>query len=57
MSSAETDRLDRAERERQLEANLAADRRGRGRLRDLADEPPPDKLRRDTPNTYPGDRA
>jgi hypothetical protein len=56
MSSAETDRRYRRQRERQLDADLAADRAGRDRLRRLADEPPPDKFDRDTPNTYPGDR-
>jgi hypothetical protein len=57
VSSAETDRRDRRERERQLEANLAEARRGHDRLRDAADVPAPDKFGRDTPNTYRGDRA
>lgn len=56
MSSKQTDLADRAERSRQVDQALADDRRGRDRLRNLADQPPPshDDGRRDTPNTYPG---
>jgi hypothetical protein len=59
MSSAETDRCDRAERDRHTDRALAEARGGRDRLRDLADqEVPPshgDKSR-DLPNTSPGGR-
>jgi hypothetical protein len=43
MSSKQTDLADRRQRERQLEANLAQARAGRDRLRDLADEPAPER--------------
>jgi hypothetical protein len=53
MSSAESDRKDRTIRERQLEASLAADRAGRDRLRNMADQPAPDRDQHSTatPNT------
>jgi hypothetical protein len=43
MSSAETDSADRAERQRQLDANLREARAGMNRLRRLADEPAPER--------------
>jgi hypothetical protein len=43
MSSAETDRRDRRERERWIDRNLAEARQGTDRLRDLADEPAPER--------------
>jgi hypothetical protein len=42
MSSAETDRADRRERERFIDQALAESRRGRDRLRDRADAEVPD---------------
>jgi hypothetical protein len=42
VSSAETDRCDRVERERLIEQALADDRRGRSRIRDRADTEVPD---------------
>ena len=41
MSSAESDRRDSRERARIIEQALTADRQGRDRLRDRADEPAP----------------
>jgi len=41
MPSKETDQRDQAVRGRALDAALAADREGRRRLVDQADEPPP----------------
>lgn len=43
MSSAETDRQDRRERERYIDRNLAEARQGTDRLRALADEPAPEQ--------------
>jgi hypothetical protein len=43
MSSKETDLADRAERQRQLDANLREARQGRDRLRDLADQEAPER--------------
>lgn len=52
MSSNDTDRADRRFRERQADAALAADRAGRNRLVDLADEQPSEDERlNNTPNT------
>ena len=52
MTSRETDIADRRQRERQLDQALADDRRGRDRLRDMADQPAPwrDAGHLDTPN-------
>lgn len=41
MSSAETDRADRRERNRHTDSSLAEDRQGRDRLRNLADQEVP----------------
>jgi hypothetical protein len=56
MSSKQTDLDDRRERARLIDEALDADRRGRDRLRDRADTPPPsrDDSRRDLPNTSKG---
>jgi hypothetical protein len=43
MSSKETDLADRAERQRQLDANLREARQGRDLLRDLADQEAPER--------------
>jgi hypothetical protein len=43
VSSAETDRRDRAERQRQIDRNLAEARAGRDRLRNLADQEAPER--------------
>jgi hypothetical protein len=51
VSSKETDLADRAYRERQTEAALAADRAGRDRLIRQADEQPRDRNLGNTPNT------
>jgi hypothetical protein len=51
MSSAETDRRDRRERERYVDRNLAEARAGRDRLRSMADQPPSDQQGTGTPNT------
>jgi hypothetical protein len=40
VSSAETDRRDRREKERYIDRNLAEARQGTDRLRDLADQQP-----------------
>jgi hypothetical protein len=42
VTSKQSDLADRAERERQLEAALTADRQGRDRIRRLADREVPD---------------
>jgi hypothetical protein len=56
MSSAETDRADRRQRERQADANLAASRAGKSRIRDAADEQvePSHRPPKDLPNVSPG---
>jgi hypothetical protein len=53
MSSAETDKADRRERERQIDQALAADRAGRDRLRARADQQAPERDQHSTgtPNT------
>lgn len=43
MSSKETDLADRRAREQYVNANLAQAREGKDRLRDLADEPAPER--------------
>jgi hypothetical protein len=43
VTSRETDVRDRRERERYVDRNLAEARAGRDRLRDLADEPTPER--------------
>jgi hypothetical protein len=43
VTSRETDVRDRRERERYVDRNLAEARAGRDRLRDLADEPAPER--------------
>ena len=56
MSSKETDQADRRQRNRLTDAALAADRAGRDRLRELADQEVPPSHREDDglPNTSPG---
>jgi hypothetical protein len=57
MSSAETDRRDRTERNRHTDASLAEDRQGRDRLRQRADReisPSHGGRSKNTPNTSPG---
>jgi hypothetical protein len=56
MPSKESDLADRRVRERYIDRNLAEARQGKSRLRDMADQPAPDKRSIDTPNTYPGGR-
>jgi hypothetical protein len=43
MTSRETDIADRRAREQRVRRNLAEARAGRDRLRQLADQPPPDR--------------
>jgi hypothetical protein len=56
MSSAETDRRDRPERNQHTDRTLAEARAGRDRLRELADQEVPPSHRKDDglPNTSPG---
>ena len=57
MPSAETDRRDRAERNRMVDQDLARDRAGRDRLRNRADqqlEPSHGERSKNTPGTFPG---
>ena len=58
MSSKETDQADRRQRDRAADAALSADRAGRDRLRQLADEEVPSSHREDDglPNTSGGGR-
>jgi hypothetical protein len=58
MSSAETDRRDRRQRERQADANLAETRAGKSRIRDMADaqQQPSHRPSKDLPNTSGGGR-
>jgi hypothetical protein len=57
MSSKDSDLADREAREEWIDRNLREARAGTNRIRSQADTPPPDKLERDTPNTYPGGRS
>jgi hypothetical protein len=50
MSSAESDRRDRAFREKAADRNLAEARAGRSRLRDVADQEAPEPEHIGTPN-------
>jgi hypothetical protein len=57
MTSRETDRVDRRQRERQLDANLAQARAGQDRLGNAADQPPPDRDQYATGTPNAGGRA
>lgn len=58
MTSKQTDERDRRYRQQSLDEALEQDRRGRGRLRDMADKPAPDRddQHLGTPNRHLGDR-
>ena len=59
MTSKQSDLEDRRYRQRTLDEALEADRRGRDRLPDLADQPAPDRDQgaTRTPNTTSGGRS